>query len=258
MASQIKPPRHLLVGQPSVLPLGERSIREQVESYLSRMRYTLPLPIPSYACYFGCLPPEMKQWEKDGYFRHNTTPSRAGNMLLTMHQTSDRANRLRNILHISAENSEEYRSAMDGGRGHEKLFWIEVGMSHPTPRNSTSNPFFLPADHDYYTEIMRWVDAAYGIENEIDESIKLIEGFNLVVQTPNVAAKVWPELVNFINFKKGAANNVSQAVRDRALKALPQTDRDRILYQLSRAVMLPERKGPLAAWVKFYSHEVAK
>lgn len=251
MASQIKQPRPIMVGQPNVLPLAERSIREQVESYLSRMRHTLPLPVSAHQIYFGCLPAEMEPWHYKGAFE-SAVPSRTGNMLLTMHQTNQKSNRLRNILHISAESRDEYYAAMDGSRGHERLFWIGIQPNWPAPRNSTSSPFWLPDDHPARAKIMEWVEKAYAIDDEIDESLKLMEVFQNVVQTANVAAKVWPELVNFLNFKKGVPNNVSKSVRDRAMTACLQSDRERIIYQLSRAVMLPEKSGALPAWVKFY------
>lgn len=258
MASQIKNPKPIMLGQPMLLPMAERSIREQIESYLSRMRYAQPFPISSDDCYFGCMPPAARQWNRDGVFSTDSRPGRANNMLLTMHQASGSVGRLRNILHICAESEADYHAAQDGQRGHERLFWLEINGTFPAPRNSTTNPFYLPPDHEYYKEITEWVNGAYAIEDEMEETIKLIEGFQNQVQTPAVAAKVWPELVNFISFKKGATNNVSDAVRSRAMKAVPQIDRERIMFQLARAVMLPERQAPLKAWVKFYTAEIAK
>lgn len=232
--------------------LEEESVLQQVARYLERIRYTLPFPVGNTECYFGCLPPNMEKWWRDGLFKAKAPlGSRAGNLLLTMNQSSLSARQ--NILHIAGGSPAAYQRGMAKGEGFDPIFWIEVPPQLPVPRNSVISPFFLPHEHQHHDVIMEWVRKGYEIEQEHALAMEGIRRFEVIVKTPNVAVKVWPELGNFIKTRVGSANNVTKALRERAMDELGKEARESILTQLSRAVMLPEVKTPLTAWVMLYT-----
>lgn len=255
-----KPRPSILMGKAQAVPMRERTMREQVDTYLSRMRHTLPFPCTGEQLYFGCVPPAVKQWHTEGYFESETPlPGRAGNLLATMYASSEKPQSgKRTVLHVSVESQEEYIEAMRGSRGHEGIFWIRVPPHVPVPRNSTNTPFFLPEDHPFHKEINDWVEVAYNTEDEIQTSLALVEQYQNIVKTATQVKNTWPELMNFINFKNsgGLSNQVAKELRERAAKVMRPTDKESLIMQLTRAVMLPETSPPLTAWVKFYTPEI--
>lgn len=257
----MKQPRpHIMMGQPQVLPLRERSLREQVEHYLKRMRHTVAFPCTPEQAYFGCVPPAVHNWYREGLFEMDSPlPGRATNLLETMFSTSEKQPRSKapNVLHVSVEDQELYLEAKRGARGHEKVFWFHAPEHVPLPRNSTQTPFFLPKDHPQRAAILEWVETAMAVEQEIDSSLELIERFTATVKTTAVAIKVWPELRNFISVKRSLPNNVTPTLREKAGEVMRPTDKEALITQLARAVMLPEASPPLQAWVKFFTREAA-
>jgi|SRR5262245_12551967 len=258
-----QPRPHIMMGKAQAVPMRERTMREQVEAYLSRMRHTLPFPCSGTELYYGCVPAAVKQWDNEGFFDTETPlPGRAGNLLATMYASSEKtpagAKTRHTILHVSVESQEEYLEAMRGSRGHEGIFWIDVPNNVPVPRNSTNTPFFLPEDHPFHKEINDWVEVAYNTEDEIQTSLELIERYSALVKTATQVKNTWPELMNFITYKNsgGLSNQVSHELRKKAAEVMRPTDKESLILQLTRAVMLPETSPPLKAWVKFYTPEI--
>lgn len=247
---------HILMGKGQTVSMREKTLQEQVASYLSRMRHTLAFPCSSADAYFGLVPPAVKQWHNEGLFEMEAPlPGRSTNLLSTMFATNIQQAGRRNILHVSVEEADEYLEALRGNRGHEGIFWIEVPEHVPMPRNGVRTPFFLPSDHPFHDAINDWVEQAFKIEDEIDEALERVKMYEQVVKSPAQAVKLWPEMNNFVSFKRGAANNVSQDLRARADKVLTKAVRDIVIEQLARAVMLPEKRPPLQAWVRFFTQE---
>jgi hypothetical protein len=237
-----------------------RSMREQVGAYLARMRYTLPLPCSAEELYFGCVPVEVKRWYIEELFEENTqvSPGVASNLMSTMHVTpAVRDTRLRLcILHVSVEGEKEFLEALRGVRGFQGVFWFNTPPCVPVPRNSTQTPFFLPRDHPFHDAINDWVEQAFAIEDEIQTSLALIERYQACAQTATQVANTWPELLNFVSLSHGGgalSKQISHALHRQAAKVLRPTDKETLILQLTRAVMLPEKQSPLPAWVKFYT-----
>lgn len=244
--------------QPTLVPA--RTIREQVESYLSRMRHTVPFPCSTIDAYFGCVPVAVKQWHTDGLFEMDSPlPGRATNLLTTTFATSEKQER-RNILHVSVESQEEYLEATRGSRGHEGIFWIEVPEHVPVPRNSTQTPFYLPDDHPFHDVINDWVEQAFAVEDEIQQSLSTIEKFSArFTSSATEVSNLWPELLNFVHVtgvRKGLSRQVTYRLREAFEKQISAAERNEITTQLARAVMLPEKRPLLQAWVKFYTQEL--
>src|SRR5678816_3053616 len=115
-------PRPILTMRPQVMPMRERTICEQVESYLVRMRHTVPFPCDTAKAYFGCVPPAVSQWHTEGLLEMDTPlPGKATNLLATMFQTKEKQVQHADILHVSVESAEEYLEACRGNRGHEGI-----------------------------------------------------------------------------------------------------------------------------------------
>lgn len=159
----INPPKrpHILMGKAQAVNMRERTLCEQVESYLRRMRYSVPFPCTPEEGYFGCVPPAVKQWHTDGLFTmESRLPGRATNLLETMFSTAEKQPDRRNILHVSVESADEFLEASRGNRGHEGVFWMEVPEYVPTPRFSQQCLFYLPDDHPFHDAINDWVEQA--------------------------------------------------------------------------------------------------
>jgi len=258
-------PHIIMMGKAQTVPMRERSMREQVEAYLSRIRHTLPFPCTPEECYFGLVPPAVKQWHDEGLFEDaSPKPGRASNLLATMWQTPERhtyATMRPNILHVSVEEEDEYLEAVRGNRGCEGIFWFEAPPHVPLPRNSMQTPFFLPKDHPFHDAINDWVEQAIAIEDELQTSLTLIERYSAIVKTATQVKNTWPELMNFITYKNsgGLSNQIPRTLREQAAKVMRPTDKEALIFQLTRAVMLPEKENqPLSAWVKFYTQEIAQ
>ena len=246
----IQQPRpHILMGKGTAMPLKDATMRGQVEDYLQRIRHTLPFPCSFEDAYYGCVPPQMKAIvELDAQ-----SPGRASNLLSTMFGTTERT-ALPNVLHVSVESQEEYLSAQKGNRGNEGIFWFEAPARVPVPRNSTQTPFYLPDDHPFHDAINDWVEQAFAIEDELRTSLELIERYSAIVKTATQLKNTWPELTNFVRIGRheGLSNQVAKTLREQAAKVMRPTDKDALIEQLVRAVMLPENPPALQAWVKFY------
>ena len=119
--------------RPPTARMGEVPIREQVERYLHRLRYSLPFPCSSDEMYFGCMPPEVERWKEKGMFdtHREVPPSRASNFLNTVHTHTQPTNT--GILHVSVDCVAEYVSAMQGNRGFEAVFWFRPPPNVPIP-----------------------------------------------------------------------------------------------------------------------------
>ena len=236
-------PRPLLMGTAKVLT--PRTMRQQVEDYLMRIRHTLPFPCSYEDAYFGCVPPAVK----DLFEVDMRQPGRASNLMSTMFATLDKTAKP-NILHVCAESEEEYRKGE-----FENVFWFEAPQHAPLPRNSVQQPFFLPLDHPFHDPIKAWVEQAFAIEDELQTSLDLIDRYAAIVKTATQVKNTWPELLNFIHVGRheGLSNQVAKELRDRAAKVMRPTDKEALTFQLARAVMLPENPPPMQAWVKFYT-----
>lgn len=248
-------PRPLVTGRPASMPMHARSLRDQVEAYLVRMRHTLPFPCSTAKAYFGCLPAAINQWHDEGRFEGDHLPGKVSNFLSTVYQTTVKQNSHIDILHVSVEPAEEYLEAQRGNRGHEGIFWMRIPEHLPMPRNGRI-PFFLPEDHPFYEAIHEWVEQAFAIEDEIQHSLERITQFQQCVSTAAQIVKVWPELNNFVTVPRGLANNMPAALREAADKVMTPAERDKLTDQLARAVMLPRTSPPLQAWVRFYASEI--
>lgn len=242
-------PRPMLMGMAQA-KVAQRTMRQQVEDYLLRIRHTLPFPCSFEDAYFGCVPPAIKElMESDA-----RKPGRATNLMSTMFATLDKTAKP-NILHVSAEDEREFLEAQQGRRGNETVFWFEAPPYVPVPRNSVQHPFYLPEDHPFHDEIMNWVRQALLIEDELQVSLDLIDRYSAIVKTATQVKNTWPELLNFIHVGRheGLSNQVAKELRDRAAKVMRPTDKEALTFQLARAVMLPENPPPMQAWVKFYT-----
>jgi hypothetical protein len=241
------------------MPVRARTIREQVEWYLVRMRHTVPFPCTPDDAYFGCVPNAVKQWHGDGLFEMDSPlPGRSTNLLTTMFATAEKQTNRRNILHVSVEDKEEFLEAQRGNRGHEGIFWIEVPEHVPVPRNSTQTPFYLPDDHPFHDAINDWAEQAFIVEDEIQEALKHMEMLAAFTSSATEIMNLWPELANFVHVagaRKGLSQQVAYKLREAFEKQVPTAARNEVTSQLTRAVMLPEKRPPLQAWVKFYTQE---
>lgn len=239
-------PRPLLMGTAQA-KIVQRSMRQQVEDYLLRIRHTLPFPCSFEDAYFGCVPPAVK----DLFEMDVCRPGRASNLLSTMFATLERTAKP-NILHVCVENEEEYRKGE-----FENVFWFEAPQHAPLPRNSIQQPFFLPADHPFRDEIREWVNQAFSIEDELHVSLDLIDRYSAIAKTATQVKNTWPELLNFVHIGQhaGLSNQASRELREKAAKVMRPTDKETLTFQLARAVMLPENPPPLQAWVKFHTGE---
>lgn len=246
----IQQPRpHIMMGKAQVMPLKDVTMRGQVEEYLLRIRHTLPFPCSFEDAYFGCVPAATKQiFEMD-----SRGPGRAANLLSTMFGTMEKTTQP-NILHVSVESQEDYLSAQKGNRGNEGVFWFTAPDHVPVPRNSTQTPFYLPDDHPFHDAINDWVEEAFKIEDELQTSLDLIERYSAIVKTATQLQNTWPELTNFVRIGRheGLSKQVAHALREQAARVMRPTDKEALIEQLVRAVMLPENPPALRAWVKFY------
>lgn len=255
----VKQPGPLIIGSPAAA-MRVRTLREQVEHYLSRMRHTVPFPCSTTDAYFGCVPVHVKQWHADGLFEmESPLPGRATNLLATMFATAEKQDR-RNILHVCVESAEEYLEAQRGNRGYEGIFWIEVPEHVPIPRNSKQTPFYLPDDHPFHDVINEWVEQAFTVEDEIQESLSLIEKFSPgFTSSATEITNLWPELMNFVHVagaRQGLSKQVAYRLREAFDKSVTPGARNEVTTQLARAVMLPANRPPLQAWVRFYTQEI--
>lgn len=241
-------PRPLLMGTAKVLT--PRTMRQQVEDYLMRIRHTLPFPCSFEDAYYGCVPAAVK----DLFEADVRAPGRASNLLSTMFATLDKTAKP-NIVHVSAESEEEFRAAQANAGGYENVFWFEAPPHVPVPRSSVHHPFFLPLDHPYHDAIKAWVEEAFKIEDELERSLDLIDRYSAIAKTATQVKNTWPELLNFIHVGRheGLSNQVAKELREKAAKVMRPTDKEALTFQLARAVMLPENPPALHAWVKFYT-----
>lgn len=246
-------PRPMLMGTAKIMT--PRTMRQQIEDYLLRIRHTLPFPCSYEDAYFGCVPPTVKEILNIDTLQ----PGRASNLMTTMFATTERTAKP-NILHVSTEDAAEYRNALAGRTGFESVFWFEAPPHAPVPRNSLQQPFFLPEDHPFHDEIMEWVRQAFLIEDELQRSLDLIDRYSAIVKTATQVKNTWPELLNFIHVGRheGLSNQVAKELREKAAKVMRPTDKEALTFQLTRAVMLPENPPPVRAWVKFYTGETNK
>jgi len=277
MAKQLQLPLVMATGKvlrmsdiPTVHPgrdLLRMRLREQVAKYLHRLRFTLPFPCTPDETYFGCVPDVIRKWHDDGFFKGDRPlPSKANNLLLTMFHLPHRPNAPLplgtcdpDILHVCVEPLEQYLEATRGARGFEKVFWFRAPNHVPLPRNSQQTPFFLNADHPKASEIHEWATQAFEIENEIDRAMKIIDVYSKFVSTAAQVRYTWPELLNFVTFKRmndPLSFNERELLKTKVARAIRPADKEYLITQLTTAAMLPERNPPLTAWVNFYTGEV--
>lgn len=257
-----KQPRPILVmGVGQALRMGDIPMREQVAKYLHRLRFTLPFPCTPDETYFGCVPDVIRKWHEDGLFDgNNPLPSKASNLLLTMFQTKRPliAAGDTNILHVCVESQEEYVEAIRGTRGFEKVFWFRAPEHVPLPRNSRQTPFFLNTDHPKASTLHDWAKHAFEIESEIDRAMRIIDVYSKLVSTAAQVRYTWPELLNFVTFKRmnePLPYNEREPLKTKAARVVRPADKEHLITQLTTAAMLPERNPPLTAWVNFYTGE---
>lgn len=252
----------LVMAAGKVMRMGDIPMREQVAKYLHRLRYTLPFPCTPDEAYFGCVPDVIRKWHDDGLFEGDRPlPGKANNLLLTMFQTSEKrplpsSTRDPDILHVCVEPLEQYLEATRGARGFEKVFWFRAPSHVPLPRNSQQTPFFLNADHPKASEIHEWATHAFEIENEIDRAMKIIDVYSKFVSTAAQVRYTWPELLNFVTFKRmnePLPFNERESLKMKAARVMRPADKEHLITQLTTAAMLPERNPPLTAWVNFYT-----
>ena len=238
-----------------LIPAASQTMSQQIETYLARMRFMHRLPVASDNLYFGCVPPAVHEMAKAKVF-DDCPPGRAYNLLLTMNQSA-RVTR-ENRLHVSVESPKEYTQAVRGQRGHERVFWVEIGNSLPCPRNSMQTPFWMPPDHPHYKEIKEWVDAAYKIDEEIGYVTARFDLLADRVGKANmaIASRAWPDLANFLLYTRGAPNNVSNKALRAAEEIFTEEFKNTTGYLLARAAMLPTEQPYLRAWVRFYTKEI--
>lgn len=240
--------------------------RNQVEVYLKRLRRTVPFPIPVEEAYFGMMPDTVSKWYAQGVFSDDPPPpGKASNLLLTMHCTAEleRSNQPKsrttdpNILTISTDEVGNYLDCLRQGRGSgfERVFWMRAPVEVPVPRNSFSTPFFLPEDHPRYQEITKWYTEADAMEEDIQEGLRLVGNFAEAFPTMREMQQAWPELLNFVHFRRDLGGRPRVKIDRNGMLQLPQEYRDKTINMLTTAAMLPEKPDKLKGWVGFYSSE---
>lgn len=247
--------------------LIEVPIPQQIDLYLSRLRYTVPFPCTKEDAYFGLVPRAIESWYRAGVFEAKTLRvGRESNLLNTMFSTFDKQRLTRdvvassNILHVSVESDAEYIESLKGNRGCEKVFWFVAPPHVPLPRNSQMIPFFLAEDHPHYDTLVEWFKEATIIENEIVEAAQIVNRYASVISTRSQIQHTWPELLSFCRFKNRVTHcdDAHLPLQERVAAVIDKQDIETVNTLLATAVLLPEKQPMLQSWVTFYNTGISK
>lgn len=279
MASNIRPPSRspfaggaIVKGGPARrrLPVLNEDLQAQdlftvqIMRYLRRLPPTLPMPCTTAEAYFGLVPDQIRQWYDKGLFSEEAPlPGKAGNLLHTMMYTFEMtsatasfnplAGSRHTVLHVSVESQEDYVTAMHGGRGHEKIFWLQAPQFAPLPRNSVQTPFWLPLEHPYHTALMGWYDRAEALQKQLDMAKACMAALDDCVDRRDDLRKAWPEIISFLHMRNEIRPGRLTVAAIK--KRLEDYDLKTITDMLATATLLPEKPEALGGWVGFYSRE---
>lgn len=243
--------------------LAEVPLAQQVEDYLSRLRFTVPFPCTFEEAYFGLVPVAIEKWFRSGMFTEEMPkPGRDSNLLNTMfhtHEQQPRVTRDRafpvNILHVCLESEQEYIEGLKGTRGFETIIWFDAPKHVPLPRNSQQTPFFLAADHPHHDAIKKWAGEAYILESEIQQALKAVQNYAGIVGSTSHIRSTWPELLNFCKCKNRVthADHTKVTLKEKVGAVVDITTMNMVTDLLTAAAMLPEKQPKLSAWAYFHT-----
>ena len=244
MASKQRP--HIMLGQGTKHHIGDLPVRDQLDVYLKRLRRTVPFPISPEEAYFGCMPAVILRMHQDSLFEKGTPkPGRVSNLLLCLTTNTDSTPRGEpnlNIAHVNVE-------------GGDETFWFMAPDGCPTPVYRHGTQFHLPDDHPHRAALVSWVQSCLKIEDGIQRAFAAIAKLEIRQGGTAYIAAGWPELLNFVRFKRCMPSIPKEAAR----KFREEIDREISLAEktltvelLTTGIMLPEKDVPLKAWVNFY------
>lgn len=214
---------------------------QQVAVYLNRLRYTVPFPVTPEQTYFGCMPEVIFRMHVEGLLDPlRVVTGKVGNLLSCLTRSgADKPN----IIHIHLDDT--------------TVFWLEVLPGLPTPLYRRANTIEMPPDHPHAATIKGWVGQCVFIEHGIQRAMAAVTKAEGHCQSGSTWNAAWPEIMNFINCKKVApiSANAAKHLRERVLRECRAAEMEFTTELLATAVMLPDKKARLNAWVNFHSEE---
>ncbi len=256
MVTTRHPPRPIprLGGAELKKAIGDVPIRDQLDVYLKRLRRTVPFPITPEEAYFGCMPSVISRMHQESLFDKGAPkPGKVSNLLLCLTRSGvhdPHVKAMPNIVHVNLEGSDVYSKKA----GAEDVFWFIAPDGVPSPVYRHGEQFYLPEDHPHHVAIRQWVYSCLKIEDGIQRAFAAIAKLESNLANISHVAVCWPELMNFIKFRRIVSGPTADAQRsrERIERSITPAERLNTIELLTTCVMLPEKNTPLSAWVNFY------